>query len=383
MLLSPLVGFFLSILCFREKAARILFVLFSFYFGWFYEPQLDLLNHYNHFISLLGQSPFDIWNDSGPYARKEPFPVLFKYILGKISTDPHVFSAFACSIYAYLFVYGVMGSIRDLYVQKMSLPAWTIFLLTVFTVEYYWFLGLRYWCGAFVFAAFYIRYDRHKEKKFLFLSFLSILFHFTHIILCAAAILNIILKDKFKIHYIIVIIGCLVRCLKIPLVTIVSKLNFLRNYIPASARNDDIIQSVAERANTFRTEGNIFYMIRSDILLIGGVIILFILWKHFKTQLFDENKSLWGLILILFAFANLGYTDMTFYTRLYKLTILLLYIFLYVKTMSFRSSLSTTSQYTIFGILLVPLLYAIATTVVSHREYLLQADLWFSNFFIK
>ncbi|MFS2569714.1 hypothetical protein AAH134_04465, partial [Bacteroides thetaiotaomicron] len=46
----PFVGLCLSLMFFRQRFAPILFIIFSFYFGWFYEPQMDLLVHYEHFI---------------------------------------------------------------------------------------------------------------------------------------------------------------------------------------------------------------------------------------------------------------------------------------------------------------------------------------------
>lgn len=62
-LISPIVGFVLSILFFRQRISVVIFILFSFYFGWFYEPQLDLLNHYNHFKSNIGKSLLEQWSD--------------------------------------------------------------------------------------------------------------------------------------------------------------------------------------------------------------------------------------------------------------------------------------------------------------------------------
>ncbi|MCS2724518.1 hypothetical protein NXW08_14175 [Bacteroides uniformis] len=127
---------------------------------------MDLLNHYIHFKSLIGKSLLEAWNSpSTIHLGKEPYPVLFKYILGKISANPNLFSACACTIYTIVFIYGVLGAIKDLYINKMTLPAWVALGGIIFTVEYNWFLGFRYWTGIFVFIAFYIRYIRTNKKK--------------------------------------------------------------------------------------------------------------------------------------------------------------------------------------------------------------------------
>lgn len=127
--ISPIMALVFALLFYRRWWAFLLFIVFAFYFGWFYEPQLDLLNHYEHFKSLIGKSLGEVINDSGTrFAGSEPYPVLFKYMVGQISANPHFFSACACTVYAVIFSYGVLGSIRDLYVQKKTLPAWLLLL---------------------------------------------------------------------------------------------------------------------------------------------------------------------------------------------------------------------------------------------------------------
>jgi hypothetical protein len=81
----PFVGLCLSLMFFRQRFAPILFIIFSFYFGWFYEPQMDLLVHYEHFHRIADKSLVEQWMDSGTSKYgKEIYPVLFKY--SKITT---------------------------------------------------------------------------------------------------------------------------------------------------------------------------------------------------------------------------------------------------------------------------------------------------------
>ena len=61
----PFVGLCLSLMFFRQRFAPILFIIFSFYFGWFYEPQMDLLVHYEHFHRIADKSLVEQWMDSG------------------------------------------------------------------------------------------------------------------------------------------------------------------------------------------------------------------------------------------------------------------------------------------------------------------------------
>lgn len=383
LVISPITGLFLSVICFREKVSLVLFILFSFYFGWFYEPQMDLLNHYNHFRALIGKSLFEAWTDPETiYIGKEPYPVLFKYIIGNISTNPHFFSACACTAYASLFVYGILGSIRDLFIQKMSLPAWIFFFGIIFTVEYFWFLGFRYWSGIFVFTAFYIRFIRTCEKKYLYLSFLCICFHFALLTLCIAVILNHILKNNFKIRYILVVLAWIVRYVEIPLTTMIARLDIMKGIVKDTSRNESIIKSVAKRMEFFRNEGNIFYQMRGELLFIGSIVVMGILWRRYGKQFTQYNPTLWGLILIIYALANFGYDSLTFYDRMYKVVLLLLYIHIFLYLMNVQKEIDLRTQLRIVIFSVAPVLYAITTIVISQRKDLWNLQLWFNNFFL-
>lgn len=106
----PFVGLCLSLMFFRQRFAPILFIIFSFYFGWFYEPQMDLLVHYEHFHRIADKSLVEQWMDSGTSKYgKEIYPVLFKYFIGLIADNRNFFSACACVVYTSLFIFGVIS----------------------------------------------------------------------------------------------------------------------------------------------------------------------------------------------------------------------------------------------------------------------------------
>ena len=97
--------------------------------GWFYEPQMDLLVHYEHFHRIADKSLVEQWMDSGTSKYgKEIYPVLFKYFIGLIADNRNFFSACACVVYTSLFIFGVVKPLQPLYMQKMSIPAWLLFL---------------------------------------------------------------------------------------------------------------------------------------------------------------------------------------------------------------------------------------------------------------
>lgn len=380
----PIVGLCLSLMFFRQKFAPWLLILFSFYFGWFYEPQMDLLVHYNHFHRIICKSLIEQWADPGTLRLgKEPYPILFKYFIGLISDSQNFFSACACSLYTSLFIFGVVKPLRPLYTQKMSIPAWLLFLGVIFTVEYYWFLGFRFWSGVFVFTGFYLKYINTEEVKYLWLSALCVCFHYSLLALCAVAILNHFLRYKLKFYYMILIISFIVRFVKIGLVWIIAQLGIFEGYVKDSVRNQNIMQSVKQLAEDVRESGNQFYLLRETFAILGALAAIYILHKKTGKDFLIQNVKLWGFCILLLSLANFGYTSLTFYDRFFKITVLFLYVFAYMWIMNVQHKLSIKLQTQMAIITIIPVLYSIITPLVEQRRALFQLQLWFSNLFLQ
>ncbi|MCS2724519.1 hypothetical protein NXW08_14180 [Bacteroides uniformis] len=160
-----------------------------------------------------------------------------------------------------------------------------------------------------------------------------------------------------------------------------ARLSIMDGILKEGYRNDKTLEIVAKRTLYFRNEGNIFYQIRTDILLIGAAITIFFIWKYYDKRFSQYNSKLWGFILIIYSFANFGYDSLIFYDRIYKISVLLLYIYLYMYIMHIQKDLNIRTKLWMSIFSIPPILYAIATIVVSQRDYLWSLQLWFSNFF--
>ena len=55
-----------------------------------------------------------------------------------------------------------------------------------------------------------------------------------------------------------------------------ARLSIMDGILKEGYRNDKTLEIVAKRTLYFRNEGNIFYQIRTDILLIGAAITIFL-----------------------------------------------------------------------------------------------------------
>lgn len=376
----PFVGLCLSLMFFRQRFAPILFIIFSFYFGWFYEPQMDLLVHYEHFHRIADKSLVEQWMDSGTSKYgKEIYPVLFKYFIGLIADNRNFFSACACVVYTSLFIFGVVKPLQPLYMQKMSIPAWLLFLGVIFTVEYYWFLGFRFWSGAFVFTGFYLRYLNSGAVKYLWLSALCICFHYSLFILFASAIVNNFLRCKLKFYYLIFIISFIVRITNIALIAIAAQFDIFKGYVKDTARDQNIIQSVERLTEEVREHGNQFYLLRETFAVFGVLAVIYMLYKKTGKEFLEQNVKLWGFCILLLSLANFGYASLTFYDRFFKLAVLFLYVFAYMWIMNEQHKLKLNSLSLIAMIATAPVLYFIITPLVEQRQTLFQLKLWFSN----
>lgn len=379
LLLNPIIGLFLSILLFRNNISILLFVYCAFCFGWFYEPQMYLLNHYNNFLKVKGVSLFELWtSDITSDSGKEPYPVLFKYSLSKISDSPNLFSALACTFYALSFVFFIT-SFKQYYNNKLNLLQCILMICLCVIVGYYWFLGFRFWTGTFVFAGAYIRYILTSKQKYLYLSALCLMFHFSLIVLVILAMLNNIIKGN-KWKYILVVIGWLARLTNNILIMVIPKLPIIKDYMKKSMVDENITKSVSNLISEYRQTGNVFYMYRNDVIFIFGLIIIYLLWRHDKRVLLYNNKF-WGFIILLYAITMFGYSQLTFYDRFYQLDNILIYsyIFIYVShiTHSINNNLVQYKFDFRFSVIaLIPMLYAILTIIISQRDYLLQLKIW-------
>lgn len=380
----PIIGLCVSLMFFRQRFAPWLFIAFAFCFGWVYEPQMDLLNHYEQFRHIAGKSLIDQWTDPWTISLgKEVYPVLFKYLIGLISINPNFFSACACAAYTFFFVFGILKPLRPLYVQKMSVAAWLLFFGVIFTVEYYWFLGFRFWSGVFVFTGFYLRYLNSGKVKYLWLTALSLCFHFSLIALCFLILINHYLRCRLKYYYLILIISFIVRFAKIQLVNIIAKLSIFEGFVKETARDEQIQKSVERLSEEFRESGNQFYILREAILFFGAIAAIYILYRKTGKEFIRQNIKLWGFCILTLALANFGYSSLTFYDRFFKIAVLFFYIFSYMWIMKDQRRLSYHSQMQIILLTVLPISYSIITQIIEQRETLFQLKIWFSSIFLQ
>ncbi|UKI44219.1 MAG: hypothetical protein L6U16_00720 [Porphyromonadaceae bacterium] len=121
---------------YKNWVSQTFFILFAFYFGFQLGPNLDLMQHYHNYLDFFGKSFFDRYSDFATlYLGKEPFHIVFKYILSRVELSSRVFCGCAAAIYATTFIYFIR-QFKDFYTQKMGWLRTLVLLTLAVTVEF-------------------------------------------------------------------------------------------------------------------------------------------------------------------------------------------------------------------------------------------------------
>ena len=155
---------------------------------------------------------------------------------------------------------------------------------------------------------------------------------------------------------------------------------FFNSIVGESRTSEYTYSSILKHSASYREIANPYYYYRQDVLLISGLLLLMLMWSR-KVVFTKQNLTLLFFFMTLYTIANFGYTDISFYTRFYKASLIFFYAFLFVLSFENYEKIKGISLIIII-VALVPLLYEIATVVVEQRNNLLNKELFFGNFFI-
>lgn len=374
----PIISFVLAVANYKKGISQIFFVLFAFYFGWQIDCVLDLENHYENFRTyFIGHSLSEVFSNVNVYGiGKEPYHIVVKYIIGCVSDNSHFFAGCAASIYAIVFV-AFLRQFKQFYINKQQRIQFLILCCVVFTVEYYWYLGFRYWTGAFFFLTFFLKYINTKKWKYLLISFCAVLFHAAHGIAIVAVLLSLLLQHKRKLLYAIACVSVVMRTTGNWMYVVLGKIPILKLLVKDSYYDSGIQASIEDRGAFFRSDGNIVYQSRSDILFGAAVFILFLLWRKNK-KLNDTYPLFYAMILSLFSITNFLYMDFIAYERTYKMLIVMLFSYLYFLLQE-KKNLWINRNLLLTGMLSVVVVFALLTAIIQQREYLADLSIWFGS----
>lgn len=381
-LIAPVASFIVSLRFYKNTISQVFFVLFAFYFGYQTDVLMDLENHYlNGFLRQMQIGFLEAMHDPEcTYLGSEPYHFIFKWFVGLFSTSSRFFAGCAAAVYASVFLF-FLNQYKQFVNNKLQATQLLVLLGIIFTVEYYWYLGLRYWTGAFFFLAFYSKYIFTHKRKYIFISCLCVLFHFAHIAIVAALAINWLFGNKKFILYTLILFSFAVRLSYNRIDYILAKLPFVEYYVKSNYLDPTKQEASEEKTVYFREEGNIIYQNRSNIILFTLFILFFFIWKKRKDIFKTTYHSFFTFLLSLIPIVNLAYPSLILYDRTFKLLLVTAFCYAFLLLQN-PYTYWINKKIGINVLLSLIVIFSLFTAIVQQRDTLLNMELWFSNLFI-
>lgn len=198
-LIWPFFMFLYAFKDFFDKNSQKIFLTFSFLFGYsvvltsgdmvryeraFYEMRLLT---WDQFFYLLT----NFWTDKNNFyfevnlaaAKPDVYALISTFIIGRFTENPRWFWAVISVIYTYLILNFINTIANETNIYKNSfIQKVFLFGLILVIPFYYGVTGVRFWPALFIFLTYSLKYMSTKKLKFIFLTALSILFHYSFIL---------------------------------------------------------------------------------------------------------------------------------------------------------------------------------------------------------
>ena len=380
MLVSPLASFLVAVRYYKSGISQIFLLIFAFYFGMHFYLANDITYHYIRMRMYYCDKTWlqILTNPDALGNGLDYYHIVLKYLISRFSRSREVFAGINCILYSGMFLF-FFNQFREFYKKFLPVSCGMLLLCVVFTVEFYWYQGVRFWIGVFYFAGFYLRFFNTGKKRYLLLSAGCVFFHYTLVNLLVILVVNWILSKMWVwIRVILLGVSFIYRVLSVDF------MGWIIKHIPGldlGARTVSYIhEDMQNRIERLRENANLFYSYRSEFMILFGVMILMIFWNR-KVKFSSKYLPIFFFAMTIYTVVNFAYAELIFYDRFAKIGVLLLYTFLFITAYQNYEKIKGVSLI-IMMLTFIPMLYALLTPIVEMRSYLMQKELWFGNFFI-
>lgn len=381
---SPISSFLLTLRLYKSAISQVFFILFATYFGFYMGFVFDLMRHYQDMLSFYVDRPLDeILNDPRIFILgPDYYHVTVKYLVSRFTTSHAVFGSTVAFVYASSFMF-FYGQLKQFYSKRLSYFSILLLICVVTVVEFWWYQGVRFWTGVFFFMGMYLKYINTSKKGYLFLSLLSIYFHYTLITVVLAALINYGLSFVSKYYrYGIFAFSFFYKTLNFDFVPLLLKyVPWARDNLSIAITDERIHNNMRDYIAEFRASENVVYGYRLPFLAFAAIIVLLI-FKLNKIKFNHNYLLVFYLSITIWSIANFGFGDITFYQRFFEVAVLSLYVSVFALSATYQKQVKRYRlALTLF--LILPVLYAILPTFVQYRALLMQPELFFGSFFME
>ncbi len=380
LMFSPLASLLLAIRFYKSAVSQFFMVVFAVYFGYHCGFVYDMMSHYTDMMNLYhNRDVSEILADPAIFfIGKDLYHIAFKLVLSRFTTSTQVFGAVASGLYCCAFLF-FFRQLKRFYFHKLSQLSGIALLCVVSVVEFYWYQGLRFWIGVFIFMGFYMRYVNTGGIKYLLYSCTCVAFHLALMILPVAAVINWALKFcPHVFRWVLVVLSLFVRSLNVDFVPLMLKYMPWTGVWGVSVTDKRIRHNVLEAMDRLRSS-NFIYTHRLDFMIGVGTLVLLLFVKA-RANVGKQYMTLFWMFVTMFTISNFGYGDATFFNRYYKVATLFLYIYIFVVTVQCNPQIRH-DRLVLMVLLLGVGSFALLTPMVELREYVFHIQLFFGNIF--
>lgn len=315
-LLSPFWCFIKGLYNYRSKNSKyyvLIFILFYAFTMTFPEGEtnMDIFRRIDYFKQYASQPNLSIdsvfkntYSDSN--ANVDVFETLLIYLVSRFTTDVRWMLVFWALTFGLLFVNNIWYLIEkiDFKINKINV----IWFVGLFLIIPFWNINaFRFWIAAQLFIFGLLRFFYTKKKSYLFVSFLSVLCHFSFLIPNFLLLFLFILPKNLKIANIIFLITLFISSFNI------QNFTSIVDFLPVGVRekfisytSDSYLERINELSNL---DLNFYVSLRYIILLIVFELLFLLIYYKYKDFLKNKlNSDLLFLSFILMSFSNIVFS---------------------------------------------------------------------------
>lgn len=376
---SPLLCFIIALLLYRRTVSHFFYVAYAFFFGYQLGANYDLMMHYQNYLTFWDRSFVESYTDFETlYLGQEPFHFVFKYLLSRFNASQRVFSGCACAIYAIIVTF-YLRQYQHIYLGRMDFSQLLLLFIMAVVIEYYWYFGLRFWNGAFIFMILYSKHVITGKKIYIFLTPLCLLFHVAMATVVVVAFASHLLKNQRLVTYLLFATSFVFKFISFKFDKMMASFGFVKSFYKVNYQKDFYHKAIEKVTKEKLLEGNFVYNNRIPLMLFFFFIVVFALWVKNK-NVNRRYSQMFAMILLMIAFANIGYSDYVFYERFLKFAALIAYSYMFLLFAEPANKWICKHLFVTVPLLVIGVL-SLVIALVQQRLIISDLSLWLGNFF--
>ncbi len=243
------------------------------------------------------------------YSTEEKMDVvkhLIMFLVSRFSEDyRYLFGVFA-AIFGYFYLKSI-NSQYDQYRTLKNINVYLFFIYFTFAINPIFNInGFRFWTASWVFFWGAYNFIVNKEKKFFVLAIASSLFHFSFIFPILLLIVYLLLGNRNKIYFVILIFSFFIKEVALSIFPQIGELFGGGLGLKVSGYTGEARFEVIEAQSEYASENGLWYMWLPGIINFYYFlfVLLYLYWKY-KSVLTKDLKNKFSFALLLFGAINL------------------------------------------------------------------------------